>query len=211
MLKIFLIRPGVTDFDEQGRIKGTLDIPLNENGTVQVAQTIDDLATEEIDAIYFSPCQCCEQTTQLLTKTRDLKAKSLKGLTNLNHGLWHGKRIEEVKQQQPKVYRQWQEHPETVCPPEGERLSEVTSRVQTTLAKLMKKHKDGVIAIVVPEPLTSVILSLLKESSLGDLWQAECRGGGWEAFHVTPNGVVSNTPNPVTTLAGSQVSSDQID
>ena len=39
MLKILLIRPGVTDFDEQGRIKGTLDIPLNENGTAQVAQT----------------------------------------------------------------------------------------------------------------------------------------------------------------------------
>jgi probable phosphoglycerate mutase len=191
MLKILLIRPGATDFDEQGRIKGTLDIPLNDKGTSQVAKTIDELAGEEIDAIYISPCQCCEQTAELFTKSREIKVKSLKGLTNLNHGLWHGKRIEEVKQQQPKVYRQWQEHPETVCPPEGERLSDVTIRVETALAKLMKKHKDGVIALVVPEPLTSVIASLLNESTLGDLWQAECRGGGWEAFQLTSGGLAT--------------------
>jgi len=199
MLKILLIRPGVTDFDEQGRIKGTLDIPLNENGTAQVAQTIDELASQEIDAIYMSPCQCCEQTAELLTKSRDMKAKSLKGLKNLNHGLWHGKRIEEVKQQQPKVYRQWQEHPETVCPPEGERLADVKARVETTLAKLIKKHKDGVIAIVVPEPLTSVLMSLLKESTLGDLWRAECQGGGWEAFQMTPGGKAAVAQTPIAT------------
>jgi len=29
MLKIVLIRPGSTDLNEQGRIKGTLDVPLS--------------------------------------------------------------------------------------------------------------------------------------------------------------------------------------
>ncbi|MBC8352293.1 MAG: histidine phosphatase family protein [Planctomycetes bacterium] len=191
MLKILLIRPGVTDFDEQGRIKGTLDIPLNDHGTAQVAKTIDELADEEIDAIYMSPCQCCQQTAELLGKNHEVKAKSLKALKNLNHGLWHGKRIEEVKQQQPKVYRQWQEHPETVCPPEGELLSDVKQRVEAALAKLIRKHKDGVVALIVPEPLTSVILSLLKECELDDLWKAECRGGGWEAFQLAPGGLVT--------------------
>ncbi|MEO8495741.1 MAG: histidine phosphatase family protein [Planctomycetota bacterium] len=189
MLKFLLIRPGVTDFDEQGRIKGTLNIPLSDHGVAQVVQTIDELVGEKIDAIYVSPCQCCEQTAELLAKSRDMKVKPLKDLKNLNHGLWHGKRIEEVKQQQPRVYRQWQEHPETVCPPEGEPLSDVKQRVETALAKLIKKHKDGVVALVVPEPLTSVILSQLNASRLGDLWQAECRGGGWEAFQLVPGGL----------------------
>ena len=184
MLKFLLIRPGVTDFDEQGRIKGTLNLPLNDHGIAQVAQTIDELAGEKIDAIYTSPCQCCQQTADLLAASRDMKTKTLKGLQNLNHGLWHGKRIEEVKQQQPKVYRQWQEHPETVCPPEGEPLADVRQRVETALAKLIKKHKDGVVALVVPEPLSSVISSLLNASTLGDLWQSKCRGGGWEIFEL---------------------------
>ncbi len=186
MLKILLIRPGVTDFDEQGRIKGTLDIPLSDEGTAQVAKMIDELSAEEISAIYMSPCQCCEQTAALLAEGRDVKVKSLKALRNLNHGLWHGKLVEEVKQQQPKVYRQMQEHPETVCPPEGEPLSDVKQRVEAAITKLLKKHKDGVIAIVAPEPLTSVVLSLLNETALGDLWQSECLGGDWKAFQVEP-------------------------
>lgn len=192
MLKILLVRPGVTNFDEQRRIMGTLDIPLNDQGTAQVAQTIDELAGEAIGAIYMSPCQCCEQTAELLAKSRDMKPKSLDGLRNLDHGLWHGKRIEEVKQQQPKVYRQWQEHPETVCPPEGEPLSDVQARVKAALAKLIKKHKDGVIALVAPEPLMSVILCLLNECTPGDMWQTECRGGGWEVFQLTPDRVATS-------------------
>ena len=186
MLKFLLIRPGVTDFDEQHRIKGTLNLPLNEHGIAQVVQMIDELVGEKIDSIYTSPCQCCQQTADLLAKSRDMKAKTLKGLQNLNHGLWHGKRIEEVKQQQPKVYRQWQEHPETVCPPEGEPLADVQQRVETVLAKLIKKHKAGIVALVVPEPLTSVILSQLNASTLGDLWQTTSQDGAWEAFQLAP-------------------------
>jgi len=79
MLKFLLIRPGVTDFDEQGRIKGTLNLPLNDHGVAQVVQTIDELVGEKIEAIYTSPCQCCEQTADLLAKSRDMKAKTLKG------------------------------------------------------------------------------------------------------------------------------------
>ncbi len=193
MLKILLIRPGVTDFDEQGRIKGTLDIPLSDEGTAQVAKMIDELSSEQIDAIYRSPSECCKQTAASLAEGRDIKVKLVKSLRNVNHGLWHGKLVDEVKQQQPKVYRQMQEHPETVCPPEGEPLSEVKQRVETAVAKLIKKHKDGVIAIVAPEPLTSIIDSCLRESALGDLWQSECQGGGWEAFQIAPGDLATST------------------
>ncbi|MBP87212.1 MAG: phosphoglycerate mutase [Planctomycetaceae bacterium] len=187
MLTVLLIRPGLTDFDEQGRIKGNLDIPLNEHGTEQVARTVGELADREITAIYTSPCECCTQTAEALANGREVKLKTVKDLRNLDHGLWHGKLIEEVKQQQPKVYRQWQEHPETVCPPEGESLVDATDRVETALAKALKKYKDGVIAFVVPEPLASVLRRLLSETTLGDLWKAECDAGGWEAFQLDPN------------------------
>lgn len=193
MLTVLLVRPGLTDFDEQGRIKGNLDIPLNERGTQQVARTVGELANRDIAAIYTSPCECCEQTAEALANHREVKVKAVKGLKNLDHGLWHGKLIKEVKQQQPKVYRQWQEHPETVCPPQGESLVDATERVETALAKALKKHKDGVIAFVVPEPLASVLRRILSESALGDLWKAECDAGGWEAFQLDAGGRIPAT------------------
>ena len=65
--------------------------------------------------------------------------------------------IEDVKRKQPKVFRQWQEQPEIVCPPEGEMLSEAHERVQAALTKMLKKHKEGTIALVIPEPLASLV------------------------------------------------------
>jgi broad specificity phosphatase PhoE len=184
MLNIILIRPGSTDFDEQGRIKGTLDVPLNEQGNEEVAQTIDEMDELSITAVYCSPNQCAVETAEAIAAVRDLKAKQLADLRNLNHGLWHGKLVEEVKRRQPKVYRQWQENPEGICPPEGELVSAMRARVGAVLAKLSRKHKDETIALVAPEPLASVVRSQLKETGLGDLWKVECDSGGWEMLEV---------------------------
>jgi len=162
MLTVVLIRPGSTDFDEQGRIKGTLDVSLNENGAQQVARTVDELSGLAIAAIYSAPCRCCQQTAAALAGQRGLKVNCLKRLHNLDRGLWQGMLIEEVKQKQPRVYRQWQEHPETVCPPKGESL--------VPLASLMGGH--------------------LRQSELGDLWKAECDCGRWEEIHVEPRDLV---------------------
>ena len=38
MLQIVLIRPGSTDYDRQERIQGTLDIPLDKQGTAELTQ-----------------------------------------------------------------------------------------------------------------------------------------------------------------------------
>jgi probable phosphoglycerate mutase len=185
-MRIVLVRPGTTDFDEQGRIKGTLDVPMNANGNEQVARTIGELSELRIDAVYYAPCQCCEQTAEALAVGRDTRVRSLSGLKNIDHGLWHGKLIEEVKQLQPKVYRLWQEQPETVCPPAGESIASAQQRVATALAKLNKKHSDETIALVTSEPLASVIRSQLRDTQLGDLWKVECDAGGWEVFEVVP-------------------------
>jgi probable phosphoglycerate mutase len=185
MLRIVLIQPGATDFDEQGRIKGTLDIPLSENGTCQVARTVGELAGLNIEHIYAAPGQSTQQTAAALADSRGVKVKHLRNLKNLDHGLWHGKLIAEVKQTQPKVYRQWQEHPETVCPPGGETLESARKRVRDVLARLLKKHKSGVVALVVAEPLASLVRSYLEDTTdVGDLWKAECDCGGWELIEI---------------------------
>ncbi len=186
MVRIVLVQPGATEFDEQRRIKGSLDMPLSVNGAHQVAQIVDELAEQELDMIYTAPCQSAQQTAEALASNRRIKVKTIDKLKNLNHGLWHGKLIEEVRQTQPKVYRQWQENPHNVCPPEGETLGDAQSRVETALIKLLKKHKQGVVALVVPEPLASLVRSFLQQRHLGDLWKAECECGNWELIEVEP-------------------------
>ena len=193
MVRVVLIRPGTTDYDEQGRIKGTLDIPLNDFGNNQTAQAADELSELDIEIVYSSPCQAAAETAAVLANSLGVKSKSVNRLQNLDHGLWQGKLIDEVKSTQRKVYKQWQEQPETVCPPEGETLSSARQRVQTALEKILKKHKTGTIGMVIPGPLWSIVRSTLDNSDLGDLWQAETECGSWVMIDVTPDSVLASS------------------
>jgi broad specificity phosphatase PhoE len=186
MVQMIVVRAGSTDFDEQGRIKGTLDIPLNSAGQGQVGRLISDLHATQINHVYASPCRSAQQTAEVLAADHKLKVKTLDDLQNLDHGLWHGKLIDEVRVSQPKVFRQLQDHPETVCPPQGEPVGDALERVRAVLSRLLRKHKSGTVAVVVPEPLATFVRVALGHAEIGDLWKAECECGGWQAIDITP-------------------------
>ncbi|MEN6407929.1 MAG: histidine phosphatase family protein [Thermoguttaceae bacterium] len=184
MLQIVLIRPGSTDYDVQQRIQGSLDIPLNEQGVEEVAQTAVELRHAAIEVVYAPVSQPSQQTAAILAKALNAKQKKIDRLPNLNQGLWQGMLVEDVRHKQPKVYRQWQEQPENVCPPEGEMLSEADDRLRTALVKLFKRHKEGVIGLVLPEPLLSLARRFLTHGELGDLWKAPNGHGRFEVLSV---------------------------
>jgi broad specificity phosphatase PhoE len=192
MLSVILIRPGATDYDEQGRIQGTLDVPLNEQGGVEVARLSEELRDRGIEAIYHSPSEPAHQTAEALAKALGVKLKKLENMQNLNHGLWQGMRIDDLKHKHPKVYRQWMEQPECVCPPEGETLESATARVQAALRKVVKKHREGIIGLVVPEPLARVVRSKLTHSEVGSLWTAPEESSRWEVIDVEPQTVIKD-------------------
>ena len=193
MLDIVLIRPGSTDYDVQGRIQGSLDIPLNEQGLAEVVQTVEQLRGKAVamEMIYAPATQPPLQTAAVIAKAFGIKLKKIERLQNLHQGLWQGMLVEDVRHKQPKVYRQWQEQPENVCPPEGEMLSAADDRVRTAVAKLLKRHKEGVIGLVLPEPLMSLARRFITHGELGDLWKAPNGHGRVEVLTVEPDEVLA--------------------
>jgi len=189
MLRIVLIRPGATDYDCEERIQGALDIPLNRQGLMEVARTVDQLRDKGIEVIYASPCASATQSAEILAKDLNARLKKLDRMQNLNLGLWQGMQVADVRHKQPKVYRQWQEQPENVCPPDGEMIEQAEQRVRTVMSKLLRRHKDGVIGLVIPEPLASVVRRYFKNDDLGDLWKALSSHGCWEVFDLVPTQV----------------------
>ncbi len=191
MLQLVLIRPGSTDYDVQERILGSLDIPLNERGLAEAAATVEQLRDKRIEIIFSPTSQPSLQTAEIIAKALGIKLKKIERLENLNQGLWQGMLVEDVRHKQPKVYRQWQEQPENVCPPDGEMLSQADERVRAAIAKLLKRRKEGVIGLVLPEPLLSLARRFLTHGALGDLWKAPNGHGRVEVLHVTLDEVLA--------------------
>jgi broad specificity phosphatase PhoE len=186
MLRILLVRPGATASDEQGRIKGSLDMPLSQEGSKQVEKMVRELANLRLDFIYCGPCESAQQTATALAKGTRSRWKILDELRNLDHGLWHGKRVDEIRTQQPRVYRQFQENPETVGLPGGESLSAAFLRLEKVIGKLFRKHDFGMIGLVVPEPLATLTKSALLQIEPGDLWKSQFDQAQWESLQVQP-------------------------
>ena len=195
MVRIALIRPGATAFDEEGRIKGCLDIPLSECGQRQAHQVAGELAKQmqlassqpPLAAVYSGPCQSAQATAEIVAEVCRTKLRTVECMVNLNHGLWQGKLIEDVRRLQPKVYRHIQDCPEAFSPPGGETIEEAQARVRKSISKLVKKHRNGFIALVIPDPLASLVRQLLVAGAIGDLWKAEQDFGSWEMIAVETN------------------------
>ena len=202
MVRILLIRSAATDFDEQGRIKGTLDLPLSDVGTAQAARLINEVQAVEFDYLYSSTCRCAVETATQLGASRKLKVRQLADFQNVDHGLWHGKLVDELKHTQPRLYRQLQEHPETVCPPEGEPVGMAQARAKVAVDRLLRKHRSGTLALVLPEPLYSLVKHVLAPTAeLGDLWKAECQCGGWQLIDLEQEALQRLVVAPAATIS----------
>jgi phosphoserine phosphatase len=197
MVQLILIRPGCTEFDEQARIQGRLDIPLCETGRKEALAAAESLRAYLPKALYFAACRNAEETAAVLGEALKLKPKELDDLQNLDQGLWQGLQVEEIRHKQPKVFKQWQEHPETVCPPQGESLAEATERAEDVLEKLARKHRSGAIVLVAPEPMASIIRHRLVGEHIGDLWHAENGCSKMEVLHLERNLAVVGAAAPI--------------
>ena len=185
MKRIVLIHTAATEYSKQGRIQGTLDVPLSEAGRQQAAALATELAELGATTLFTAPGQASRETSEILGNALELKPRPLDKMTNVNHGLWQGMLIEDVKLKQPKVFRKWQEQPETVCPPEGETIPAARERVSEVLQKVAKKIKpESTTLLVVPDPVASIVRHVITGANLGDLWHSAEAAGRWEVLEM---------------------------
>ncbi len=161
MTIVAVVRPGWTDFDEQHRLIGALELPLNPRGVSQVTPLIEQLRrlSAPPEAVLCGMAQPATCTADAIAAAFDLTTRKSEELSNLNQGLWQGSTIEDIGRRMPRVFNQWQEAPETICPPEGEPWEDAVDRVRRALKKPLRKFDS--LVIVASEPLASLVSSVL--------------------------------------------------
>lgn len=163
MTRCVIVRPGETDYDREGRITGTLDLPMNEAGEQSLNSIVAEVATLRPDIILASPQDPARSTAQAIGGKLDIKVRELDDLVNIDQGLWEGRLVADIRERQPKLYRQWADSPECVTPPEGESCGEAAERVRAALKKPLKKY--ATIVVVAAEPLATLVHSVVAEEA----------------------------------------------
>jgi phosphoserine phosphatase len=195
---LIVIRAGATDYDLQERIRGTLDMPLSAAGAAAATRAGERLATDPPTAIYASTDETAEETARIVAAACGVRPKQLVNLGNVDMGLWQGRLVDEIRDTQPRLHRQWQDNPWSVAPPEGELLEEACERVEAVLEKIFKRHSAGSIAVVVPRPLDAIVTWLVSGRSMGDLWRFDA---GADLIDVLPVAAQWQPPRPGVEIA----------
>jgi broad specificity phosphatase PhoE len=189
MCQLVLIRPGATVYDEQNRLQGILDIPLSERGHGEVTRMAPVLARTlcgaSLSALYCGPAENVVRTAEIVGKALGLRPKKVDEFRNLDQGLWQGLQIDEIKRRNTKLFRQWIEDPETICPPQGETYECAMGRIKAAFRPLLKRHHDEAIGLVVAEPLATMVAGYVRcepRVQLDERWSC----GGFELIEIAP-------------------------
>ncbi|HUU85703.1 MAG TPA: histidine phosphatase family protein [Phycisphaerae bacterium] len=148
MTSLVLVPWGLTDWGQAGRLAARTPLPLNATGQQQAAQWGNELAGRELVAVYCGDDPTARETAKSVAARSEVRLRQVRGLEEVDLGLWEGLTYAQVESRFPKIYRRWIEDPASVCPPDGECLDAAAERLQQTLDRIARKHKGSTVAIV---------------------------------------------------------------
>lgn len=184
MAQLILVRHGETDWDKDNRVRGALDIPLNAEGTKEACRISAELSPLEIHVVYSSPASCSFSTACEIAAPHKLKVKKTDELIEVNHGVWQGLLVEEIKKRYKKQYHCWRTSPASGRPPKGESIREAYDRTISAMHKIIDKHKNENVCIVSGDTTLSIIRCCLKNADLKEIWSFIPGKIWWEVFQL---------------------------
>jgi broad specificity phosphatase PhoE len=135
MGKLILVRHGHTSLNVPGRderLRGWLDIPLDEQGLQEAAETADRLADYPVQAIYSSDLRRARQTAEVLRRRTHAHVTHATELRPWNLGVFCGQRVHDIIPFLNLLNR----HPDMPAP-SGESFYQFYGRYSRRLSELM--------------------------------------------------------------------------
>jgi 2,3-bisphosphoglycerate-dependent phosphoglycerate mutase len=189
--RFLLVRHGRTDWNDQNRIQGSRNIPLNEKGMGQAQQVALFLASEEdlISGIYASDLQRAFSTGEEIATAFNQSVIAEPGLREMSLGIGEGMLEGEFEELYRSAYEQlevvytdrwerWHHHPAQGA----ETKADGIIRIEASLRKLAKNHVGQTVVAVTHGAMIKTFITHLTEKIIG---APNCCVAEFHYFHDT--------------------------
>ncbi len=180
-IRLLLVRHGETDWNQQSRYQGQVDISLNENGKLQSEKVAEFLKDVSIDKVYSSSLLRAKETSEIiLQQHQGVELELNDGFKEIIHGAWEGKSETEIEQEFPGELQRWRETPEQFQMPGGENFQKVWQRtveVYESIIRAALTEKLNTILIVAHGGSNQILLCHILGLSAEHFWdfrQSNC-------------------------------------
>lgn len=178
--RLFLVRHGETDWNREGRLQGSQDIPLNELGREQAAEAagrLRDLVSGYAGLDFVaSPMHRARETMEILRHQLGLPPKAYRvddRLRELTFGSWEGFTWREIRKSARELALARERDKWGFVPPEGESYRMLAERIRPVLEGF-----KGETVMVSHGGVARAVLALVgavapTEAAMVDIWQGK--------------------------------------
>lgn len=168
---VVLIPCGTTEWQEEGRLLGRVELPLTPAGQEKCTEWARRLSEVGLQCIYHAPDELTTRTAQVLARQLSIPTKALDDLAEVDVGLWAGLTESQLKARFASAHRELRDSPLNVNPPGGESLSGAADRLCGCIRKQIKKNGRKVIGLVVRPFGFAMVKCALEGGEFSEVWE----------------------------------------
>lgn len=217
MTQLYLVRHGITQMNEDGKLQGQSDLPLNSAGQRQAQALAARLARVPLERVIASDLQRALQTAQIIAdrqaadrQTAGLQSAGLPHLAveaepclrELHFGDWEGLSYQRLQEQFPQELAKWQAEPYGFAPPGGESLGKLAQRVAGFYENLASNKDQANLLVVAHGGPLQVLLCLALKLPAQNYWQFHLEPASLSQIGLYPQGAILNLLNDTSHLTG---------
>lgn len=177
MTLIALVRHGQTDWNLEGRLQGSSDIPLNDTGRAQARAAAERLRDGGYTAIAASPLSRAAETARIIAAELALPApETVDALGERGYGVAEGLSVLEARERYGDAV------------PGAETRPAVAERAATALHDLAARHGDARVIAVSHGGVIGTLLRLATDGALPNADSPVTNASIW-VFDVAADGV----------------------
>jgi alpha-ribazole phosphatase len=212
MTQLYLVRHGITRMNEDGRLQGQSDLPLNPVGQRQAEALAARLARVPLERVIASDLRRAVQTAQIIAG-RQTAARQSAGrhhlaveaepcLRELHFGDWEGLSYQTLQEQFPQELAKWRAEPYGFAPPGGESLGKLAQRVADFYESLASYGDQANVLVVAHGGPLQVLLCLALKLPAQNYWQFHLEPASLSQIGLYPQGAILNLLNDTSHLTG---------
>lgn len=148
--RIFLVRHGQTDWNNEHRLQGHLAVHLNAQGLQDAEHVARTLQRDylPLDALYSSDLERAVETALVISRVLGMDVVYDKRLREWDQGDWSGMLAKEARALAPEWSAAFNRNPLKAGTPNGETGEELVARAVSTLDEIAAAHPGGRVAVV---------------------------------------------------------------
>lgn len=180
---LWLVRAGDSIWQRENRLQGRADLPLSPEGRAAIGgeialhrfalhETAADPPLDRAAFVHHPPDEGATETAAMVGRSLGARSKASVELSEPDLGLLDGLTLELFEERFPTRFRQWEDEPLSLIPPEGEPIAAARDRVLREVARLVRRPRGRSLGLVLHPVALGFVRCALAGRPPEELWRS---------------------------------------